>query len=753
MKKFASIVLALVMVLTCVFVAACNNKAVRVVLYPENGENFRIIKYTPDTKLPTDFTNGDKVFGGWWYDKECKTTPFVEGDELKDGTRLYAKWKNAGETEQVTVHFVYSNGEGTNTSVTVDKDSTVTLIVPNSRENYTFDGWYTQPSGGTKWTDNMSVPSTMSLYARWTYNGGGTPDPQPHTHDFGSNYFMYVKCSVDNCNVVGRTSSTNSFKNDFTYTYTTNDANSYTNLYNDIKSGLEDTQNKMTLNELNSNFSALVEKLEFLSYQYDVASVLYSANSTSNNDQYYKNFSYVSSVYNTAYSNYCNLFKVIDDNGYGNDFFESEEDRQECLALAAMYGDSAESSNAADAAAEEYNYVLEDYMSYGDASLDDIYAAYGKFVNANNTIAKAAGYDNYMDYAYANVYYREYTPADVAEMRNYVKTYIAPLYVKLVNKYSKYLDNKGYLNSFSNANDNSFVNALGSSVFESSANSQTVINYIGEYFKTMNSTSLGIDFYKHCNDLFKNGNYFVGINENAEQGAYTMWVPKKQTSILYFGTQYSDAFTFVHEYGHYYNGVYNQSGEISMDHDETQSQGDEMMFLAWLKANKPAGVTDGYTAIELGQIVNIMSTVILASAVDEFEQAVYSNSYGTGQYKDNIPTSYYGELFGVILDSYGTGVRDAIDYDEYWMYVCVDSAAYYISYAMSALPSLELFVKSQDSAIGFNGARDIYFKLFTAVRQSGINTYEQALAFAGLDNPFEQNMYTTLKTYFDSYLS
>lgn len=147
-----------------------------------------------------------------------------------------------------------------------------------------------------------------------------------------------------------------------------------------------------------------------------------------------------------------------------------------------------------------------------------------------------------------------------------------------------------------------------------------------------------------------------------------------------------------------------------------------------------------------------MSTVILASAVDEFEQAVYSNSYGDGQYKDNIPTDYYGDLFGAILDSYGTGVREAINYDDYWMMVCVDSAAYYISYAMSALPSLELFVKSQNSSIGMSGARSIYFKLYTAVQQNSITTYKQALAYAGLDNPFQESMYTTLSDYFTEYL-
>ena len=96
MKKLFSIVLALVMILTCVFMAACSNESVGVVLYRENGDSFKIIKYTPDTELPADLTNGDKVFGGWWYDKNCTERQYVKGDEITDGTRLYAKWTANG---------------------------------------------------------------------------------------------------------------------------------------------------------------------------------------------------------------------------------------------------------------------------------------------------------------------------------------------------------------------------------------------------------------------------------------------------------------------------------------------------------------------------------------------------------------------------------------------------------------------------------------------------------------------------------
>lgn len=127
MKKLFSLVLVLVMILTCVFVTACNNESVRVVLYPENGDSFKIIKYTPDTELPTNLTNGDKVFGGWWYDKTCTTKQYQQGDVLQDGTRLYAKWTNGGGSTPVDLNAVlnkYADTSSWNFAITATLTAT-----------------------------------------------------------------------------------------------------------------------------------------------------------------------------------------------------------------------------------------------------------------------------------------------------------------------------------------------------------------------------------------------------------------------------------------------------------------------------------------------------------------------------------------------------------------------------------------------------------------------------------------------------
>ncbi len=73
-------------------------------------------------------------------------------------------------------YLVYFNANGGNTpnptSKLVTYDSTYGSLASISRTGYTFDGWYTSPSGGTKIesTTEVNITSDQTLYAHWTIN-------------------------------------------------------------------------------------------------------------------------------------------------------------------------------------------------------------------------------------------------------------------------------------------------------------------------------------------------------------------------------------------------------------------------------------------------------------------------------------------------------------------------------------------------------------------------------------------------------
>lgn len=668
MKKFAAILLALVLILTCLSSVACF-RVVMVFLHDYDGKGYIEMRiYDPDEDLPIPPEREGYEFGGWYMDAEC-TEPFENGTQMLLSFHLYAKWIKTGAA---------------------------------------------------------------------------------HVHDFGDNYFVYVKCSVEGCEVYGRNQASQKYFSLSDYTLDkqmkTIDSH-YNQLVANINSGNDTKQFDILYNQYD-------EDVDFVVEQSDLAYLL-SDVYPSFIDRYYDAAEY----YDVTVARYYGLYELIYNSKYRSYFYDdwSSDEIQEARELAKSYNDGSADQSELRKIIEDYNDLLDTIGDYGpsDAQYTKLNGLYKRLVTAYNAVASSAGYSgnsNYMDYAYENVYYREYAPSDVAQMRSYVKSVIAPIFAQVAEEYydfyyrsRKYFSNTANANFYEGLINLSIVDTVSSSISNFNTAKDTV-NYIGDYFKYLNEVN-GIDFFGEVNKLYRNGNYFTGTGDGAYTGVFA------GTAATYFQSNgYDDAFTFVHEFGHYYDFVVNSNVTTSMDHSETQSQGDEMLFLAWLSQNKPSGITNGYTAVELEQLFNFLSTIVVATAVDEFEQAAYAGSYNGKSITD------YNNTFKSILSTY-SGADEYINTD-YWFYVVFENAGYYISYAMSALPALEIFAKA--GSMGLNAARDSYIKLFTYTNNSAFlgtdsygntvvtATYQEILNYCGLHSAFQSDLYTTIRNYFNS---
>lgn len=105
---------------------------------------------------------------------------------------FYARWS----INQYTVTYDANGGSVSPTSATVNAGSSVTLPTP-SRSGYTFNGWYTAPSGGSfvgNAGSSYTPSSSVTIYAQWTvvqytvtWNAnGGTVSPTSNTVNAGS---------------------------------------------------------------------------------------------------------------------------------------------------------------------------------------------------------------------------------------------------------------------------------------------------------------------------------------------------------------------------------------------------------------------------------------------------------------------------------------------------------------------------------------------------------------------------------------
>ena len=62
-------------------------------------------------------------------------------------------------------------------SMTTTNQKLTSLPSASRSGSYSFDGWYTKKSGGTKITTDTEFPADTTVYAHWTYTGGGYNPP------------------------------------------------------------------------------------------------------------------------------------------------------------------------------------------------------------------------------------------------------------------------------------------------------------------------------------------------------------------------------------------------------------------------------------------------------------------------------------------------------------------------------------------------------------------------------------------------
>jgi uncharacterized repeat protein (TIGR02543 family) len=136
------------------------------------------------SSLPTTSRTG-YTFNGWYTAPSGGTriTTLSETHGQTDDFTLYAQWTAN------TLNITYNANGGTTPSggdSTTSTGGTVSSLATTSRTGYTFAGWYTASSGGTRITTSSPHSQTgdFTLYAQWTANtlnitynamGGTTP--------------------------------------------------------------------------------------------------------------------------------------------------------------------------------------------------------------------------------------------------------------------------------------------------------------------------------------------------------------------------------------------------------------------------------------------------------------------------------------------------------------------------------------------------------------------------------------------------
>lgn len=339
---------------------------------------------------------------------------------------------------------------------------------------------------------------------------------------------------------------------------------------------------------------------------------------------------------------------------------------------------------------------------------------YSEFITNCNEIAQKSGFANYYEYVSTFGYMRDYGKEERERFREYVKEYIIPLYNVIYDWYGE-----AYYNL--PRKEKRIVEALVSEEYDS-----LETDYVSAYFEALpEEVKTGMQH------MFKEEAYTITDYGDALESAFTTDIGMPY---CYFGPGYQDSFTMIHELGHYYADLNSDTAWISYDLCEVHSQGNEVLFLSYLKTVlEPAT----YEALEAYKMYYFVNTIVQAAIMDDFEESIYNLSIG-----DGYTTEEFDEIMDQTVRDYGIADEDEYTFacmEWLWRNVAISSPVYYLSYGTSAMAALSLYSQSvEDYEAALESYRVIQREI--DMESSFIGTMEKA----GILNVFEEEVYLRL---------
>ncbi|MDD5934788.1 MAG: hypothetical protein PUC65_04355 [Clostridiales bacterium] len=315
---------------------------------------------------------------------------------------------------------------------------------------------------------------------------------------------------------------------------------------------------------------------------------------------------------------------------------------------------------------QEILYYYSQLMNLLNEKEGEIYL---KLVKNYKAQAKLAGFDNVAAYMYEQLG-RDFTKEQSRLFGQYVKEEVIPLYQTIAASLTpedliKVQSAPGSLEQFEPT--------------------------FRKYFSSINDEMLKCYDYMKKYELCDNQVTPVKMNQN-----YTTLLNsynEPYMSLYPMGT-YNDISTFIHEFGHFYAFyTHGDDLELNLDIMEIHSQADELLFMPNFEV-----YGDAYEPIVKYQLITMLySAVINGSLYDEFQQRVFE--------KDITSVKELNELFFKLECEYGLAdPASDVTEDGSWVLVphTFTQPFYYISYAIAAVPALEVYAKSltdRDAAI------------------------------------------------------
>lgn len=443
---------------------------------------------------------------------------------------------------------------------------------------------------------------------------------------------------------------------------------------------------------------------KYINYMVHVSDILLSKeNSEINRQNYVSAFN----IYNETWDKIYQLYKAARKNPEVKDLINDFIDDKHSL-ISIVSGDPDIHDN-------RLTELEVEFLASSGSSEAELCELYDEFVSVSNALAECYGYENYYEYAHAEVFSRQCTAAERNLLRDYVIKYIVPLYFE----YDKYADS---IYDSATALDKFFSNRYFNSRFDSFLN-DPLFSYID---------SLPDSASKAMREAFELDRIIIGDSLNSEKTAFAKNL--SPISFCYFHEDEMDLESVSHELGHYYSHSFLDRKNDGYDLYEIYALSNAFLLLSHMGQEKDSLSFELYSA---DYIANKLYQWILCTMKDEFDEIVYS-TYGSFEF---TPESLL-EISTNILEKYGIADKTTSMKNHlltYWRRQGMDDPCYNLNYSIALVSSFDIYLMSLTD---YAGATELYCKLVEEYNMD-LSLLENLLE-AGLTTPFEEDSYSNL---------
>ncbi len=350
------------------------------------------------------------------------------------------------------------------------------------------------------------------------------------------------------------------------------------------------------------------------------------------------------------------------------------------------------------------------YVTYSKQSSKKLGEIFVRLTKLRNKLAKHCGYENYAEYAFSEVYPKDFPKEQRLEFYQGVKACIVPLYLDLYKACS-------------------YIAELHSDGAELS--DEEILQKSRDYIEKINpELTEGFDY------MLSHNLCDIKTSEKKKAGSFTAQLYQFSVPYMVVNEEQSQKFTtLIHEYGHFNAGFHDpyvlenkiitEPESMNLDIAEIHSQGLEVLFMDYF--GEIYGDNGAFK--RLSQLMSLCSSIVDGCLYSQWQEAVYA--------EENLTPKKASSLFLEACKEYGVSHLYPSDEEGCYEWIAVphnfETPMYYISYALSATVCMELYQMEQNDR---EYAIDKYMKLTAMGQYRGLS---ETLTKAGFSDIFAKS--------------